>query len=1207
MIKTIYKSILLTFFFVLNANAIDINNMAIYDLPCITHIPWCNVYVFFRDSEGYMWYSTEEGLFRDNGYQTDIFRSNDENPKLMRSNNIFDIAEDGNGHIWFCTYQGAYILDKKDYNIHEIQQKELKGQTIEAIYKVSDGSIWLSSGSWIMHFDANENILEKIDLSKYIDKAGSVSSFYEDSQNVLWIIQRNERMWRYDTKKKCFIPYSWDVNIDPQCIIEDSNHGCYWIATWGHGVVKCIPNKVGNNAITELQPSTMSGDYDGVEFTLDIDLDIKDNILWVTSKAGVLAYQFDENGNLKPSFITKLLPKGKYYFRNITRDIFDNLWISGASKKVCMLPRINDGIRRYYKRWENLTVNDSLLNEVKKTIPEALMAKKDSHGNLFYQTQKDGLCVMREGENKPETIMNEDDVCSCMTMNEDGTLWIGTNIGRVFSFKYKTDKEPQYVPQLSNEAGQRILDIEKDHKGHIWSLTRESVKEWDKKSEHSRTLFCHHPMIHLDHFNALECWEKDSMCVWEEEGFCTIASFDFDNNVNDTVKTQVSTVIIDNKKNYVAPGMQEIEIPCNANIVELRLTTFQQHLTNQVQFAYRLIKKGLLSDKYTDWTELPIGNNTVVMTSPSKGDYSLEVKATNGQGIWNEPYQIFTLHKLPYWWESWWAYSLYTLCILSVIGLAFRQYSIYVRRKRMTQMEEQLTEMKFKFFTNVSHELRTPLTLIRVPIEQMLSASDKMSERDKQKLQGIQRNAQELEQLINQLLDFRRMEMGTQKLSTHNGNITEFITAAVNAFKPLAQRKNIALNFDHPEKDIYATFDHEKMHHIIWNLLSNAMKFTPEGGKVNVELKMLEEDKNKISVHVIDNGVGIPAKDLPHIFDLYFQSANSSSQGGSGIGLHMVQQLVQLHGGEVGVKSLEGKGTDFWFNIPIMCNPEKQTEHKKDHDTDDETSNDTEEATEDNTVLKTEDDIVLVVEDNPEMRELVSDQLRDEGYNIQEAGNGEEAWNILTNNDNISLIVSDVMMPIMDGFELCKKVKSTEKTSHIPVILLTAKTSDESRMEGYKMGADYYLTKPFSTAELLDRIKYLQKQRASMKQKFQHDEENEVAQLTYSPIDEELITRAQKIVESHLSDKEYNVDKFSSDMCASRMTLYRKIHSITGQSPSEFITTIRLKHAANLLRTTTLTTFYISEQTGFSSPSYFTKHFKKMFGMLPKEYRNKGR
>ena len=284
-----------------------------------------------------------------------------------------------------------------------------------------------------------------------------------------------------------------------------------------------------------------------------------------------------------------------------------------------------------------------------------------------------------------------------------------------------------------------------------------------------------------------------------------------------------------------------------------------------------------------------------------------------------------------------------------------------------------------------------------------------------------------------------------------------------------------------------------------------------------------------------------------------------------------------------------------------MCNPEQQTEHKKDHETDDETSNDTEEATEDNTVLKTEDDIVLVVEDNPEMRDLISEQLRDKGYNIQEAGNGEEAWNILTNNDNISLIVSDVMMPIMDGFELCKK------TSHIPVILLTAKTSDESRMEGYKMGADYYLTKPFSTAELLDRIKYLQKQRASMKQKFQHDEENEVAQLTYSPIDEELITRAQKIVESHLSDKEYNVDKFSRDMCASRMTLYRKIHSITGQSPSEFITTIRLKHAANLLRTTTLTTFDISEQTGFSSPSYFTKHFKKMFGMLPKEYRNKGR
>lgn len=251
-------------------------------------------------------------------------------------------------------------------------------------------------------------------------------------------------------------------------------------------------------------------------------------------------------------------------------------------------------------------------------------------------------------------------------------------------------------------------------------------------------------------------------------------------------------------------------------------------------------------------------------------------------------------------------------------------------------------------------------------------------------------------------------------------------------------------------------------------------------------------------------------------------------------------------------------------------------------------------------------DSILLVEDNLEMRTLIADQLRDEGYHVVEASDGKQGWQLLSETDNICLVISDVMMPVMDGFELCRHIKSSEQTSHIPVILLTAKTSEESKLEGYKMGADCYLTKPFSPAVLLNRIKHLQEQRASIQQKYQHDEEHEVAQLTYSPIDEELITRAQRVVESHLDDKDYNVEQFSNDMCTSRMTLYRKINSITGQSPSEFITTVRLKHAAKLLRTTSLTTQHIAELTGFSSPSYFTKNFKKMFGKLPKDYRTQG-
>ena len=345
---------------------------------------------------------------------------------------------------------------------------------------------------------------------------------------------------------------------------------------------------------------------------------------------------------------------------------------------------------------------------------------------------------------------------------------------------------------------------------------------------------------------------------------------------------------------------------------------------------------------------------------------------------------------------------------------------------------------------------------------------------------------------------------------------------------------------------------------------------------------------------------------MPHIFDRYFQSDNINSKGGSGIGLHMVRELVRLHGGDVGVESQEGKGSDFWFEIPLVCE-----QHSINEDSAAQTSISGHGAEDDSITAQEETSntsitpSILLVEDNLELRVLIAEQLRDEGFDVNEASNGQEAWEQLSAQPDTELIISDVMMPLMDGFELCRRIKGTENVSHIPIILLTAKTSDEDQLEGYKIGADCYLTKPFSPSVLLNRIRHLQEQRRVTMQHFQHDDSKEVAQLTYSPIDEEIITRAKKFVEEHLADKNYNVDQFSSDMCASRMTLYRKIHSITGLSPSDFIITIRLKHAAHLLSTTSLSASAISERTGFSSPSYFTKHFKKFFGVLPKEYRVK--
>ncbi|MDE6721408.1 MAG: response regulator [Bacteroidaceae bacterium] len=1176
-------------------------NLAVYDISCIKNIPWGNVYVFFRDSEGYMWYSTEGGLYRDNGYQADVFCSNEDTPRLMRSNYVLDIVEDGKGHIWFGTSQGGYVLDKRDYSIHGIALENTLGRhAIEALYALSDGTVWVSTGTTLFHFDADEHLLKKIDLTKRSCGQKFVTSFLEDSQHGLWLTQSEGGIWHYDIHKGDFVPYVWHKDFNPQCMVEDVAHGCYWIGTWGKGIVKYIPDMVGCNAFCEVQQATLDTGVQGAEKVLDVELDKEAGILWVSTVAGLFAYQFDETNNLLVCPITQQLPKGRYYYRNITRDVYGNLWVSGASRQVFMLPRCENSIRKYFVHYTASTDTDSLLEVLRGKIPDVIRAVRDHDGNIFYQGRQRGLCMLRQGEKTGIPLLHDYETCSSLTILDDGTLWIGTSMGRVYSYDYRKDKAPLYVRQLSDTSGKRILDVQQDRKGHVWVLTQESVKEWDSQSGLCRMLMCNHPMIQMDHFSLFSATTGDSVCVSEEESYCAIASANFQTLTKIDEKPKVSTIIVDGKKHFVCLGKNEMEIDCMSNVVELQLTTLQHHLASQIQFAYRLVKKDIVGNHVADWIELPVGANTIVLTSLDKGNYVVEVRATNGQGIWGEPTVVFTLHRLPAWWEAWWAYMFYCLCLFVLILLIFKMYSRSVRRKRMEQMEEQLTEMKFRFFTNVSHELRTPLTLILVPVEQMLASGNSLPELDRLRLETIHRNTLELQHLVNQLLDFRRMEVEEQRLSLRNGDMNGFVLAAVNAFLPLAQRKGILLNYERPDKPVYAIFDHEKMHHVVWNLLGNAMKFTHERGHINVVLKLNDEDCDLLTVHIIDDGMGIAVKDLPHIFDCYFQSSNATSQGGSGIGLYMVRELIRLHGGEVGVESHQGVGSDFWFVIPLNCSASIASSTT--HEVVSVLTKDTSGSSADIGTVQFKN-CILLVEDNMELRALIAEQLREEGYAIEEASNGEEAWQRLSTGNNIDLIISDVMMPVMDGFDLCRHVKSAEHTSNTPIILLTAKHSDETRLEGYKMGADYYLTKPFSPAVLLNRIQYLQSQRAVAKQQFQHEESHEIAKLTYSPVDEELIKRAQKIVEEHLSDKHYNVDLFSSDMCASRMTLYRKIHGITGQSPSEFITTIRLKHAANLLRTTTLSASHVAEQTGFSSPSYFTKSFKKMFGVLPKDYR----
>lgn len=1317
-----WKQVALTAIFFTLACALhaQIEGMQMHPLPTLSAMPKGNVHSIYRDGEGYVWYSTEDNLCRDNGYQIDVFCSDSQNQHLLNSNSVLEISEDANHHIWFSTRGDTYILDKRDYTIHEVLDGN-KPFHAEALYALSDGTVWLSTGYELMHFDGHERIVERLKCRCMGNGGKYANNFFEDSQHSLWLCESGGRVCRFDTQKRQFIPLDWDTAYDPQDIVEDPTHGCYWVSTWGKGVVRYVPNALGSRAQTVMQPSTWScQEPNNKGMVIDLKFDKHRNLLWVTAMDGLHAYRVDGECNLVEVNIHGLLPEGKNIVDQMELDDLGNVWVAGMSPHTFFLTSKAEGMRRdpmpqvcretgtdvicefvipdqnllwiwdarfglllhnpltgstvlgmhqsenatlpgssvmtpsrrqqgmwmasgdkLVRLWhENMTIHRQEVAQLPGAPIHALFdvgdgsilvggacgvqrvwmngehptqqltdstravyhVAMDRWNNLFYHERTTGLYRKAKGARRGEPLLPEHEQCTCMTLLQDGTLWFGTHLGRVYRLLPKQNS-PEYVEALSNPSGNRILDIKQDAKGDVWAVSCQMVKEWEPKTGRSRTIMGNDPYISIDYFRCLAVY-GDSICVTGADGYCMMASsVDLEREYS-AVKPTISTIVIDGAQHFVGVETREMDIPCDTRLLEIRLTTLNQVFAPQTQFAYRLVRKGLFATSDRDWNVLPRGVNSVVITSPSKGDYTLQVKATDPYGVWCAPTDLFVLHRMPAWWETWWAYTIYLLCVLAVAWIILRQYAERQKRRRIQQMEERVTELKFHFFTNISHELRTPLSLIMVPLESMIKNSQHLCEKDRARLEGIHRNAQDLLQLINQLLDFRRMELGDVKLQVRNGNLKEFVQAAHQTFLPLAQRKQIAFSMEGVDKPVYANFDHEKMHHILWNLLSNAFKFTPEGGRVNVKL---ERTPNHIRLSVSDTGCGIAPDEQCHLFDRFYQAQQGAEQGGSGIGLHMVSELVKLHGGEVGVESQPGRGSTFWFTFPHTIPVQSQS-----------TSNEVNEAAPESSLTNSQKEErseegrkrILLVEDNIEFRSLMAEELTSMGYSVLQAGDGQKALEVMRREGNpqesqeIDLVISDVMMPNMDGLELCRHLKSHIDTSHIPLILLTAKSSEESQLEGYKMGADYYITKPFSMDILSTRIHHLMQQRSDEKSLFQHASESNVVAITHSPLDEEFLTRAIEVFKQHMGIPDYNVEQYASDMCTSRVTLYRKLQHITGQSPTDFMINIRMKEAARLLSSTTLTIAVVGERVGFSSASYFTKIFKNQFGMRPKEYRN---
>lgn len=599
----------------------------------------------------------------------------------------------------------------------------------------------------------------------------------------------------------------------------------------------------------------------------------------------------------------------------------------------------------------------------------------------------------------------------------------------------------------------------------------------------------------------------------------------------------------------------------------------------------------------------------MTFTNLAPGKYVLRVKAINSDGYVGIKEATLGIVVNPPFWMSWWAYLLYAAGLVVVLFLArYRMLKREREKFHLQQIEnevaknEEINNMKFRFFTNVSHELRTPLTLIISPLEGMLKETT--DELQSTRLQLMYRNAQRLLHLVNQLLDFRKGEMSTHQLSLSEGDIISYVHSVCNSFLLMADKKHIQFSFFSGIDTFSMAFDADKVGKIVMNLLSNAFKFTPEGGRVTVMIEHVTGTPDTLEIKIADTGIGISDVDKEHIFDRFYQADHKGVEEttGNGIGLSLVRDFVTLHEGEVKVFDNIGTGSVFVIQFPVKhVETQVQLPEETGMSVGDEEDREMKEEVREETGRK-DSPLLLVVDDNEDFRIFMRYSLELQ-YRVKLAVNGNEAWEMMQE-ELPDLVISDVMMPQMDGNELCRLIKQDKRTAHIPVILLTARQNTEAKLEGLQTGADDYVTKPFNMTILVLRIRKLI-ELSRYHRVTQGMIDPAPSEIVITSLDEKLIEKAIKYVEDNMSRTELSVEELSRELGMSRVHLYKKLLQITGKTPIEFIRVIRLKRAAQLLRESQLHVSEVAFEVGFNNPKYFSRYFKDEFGVLPSVYQEK--
>jgi signal transduction histidine kinase/DNA-binding response OmpR family regulator/ligand-binding sensor domain-containing protein len=846
----------------------------------------------------------------------------------------------------------------------------------------------------------------------------------------------------------------------------------------------------------------------------------------------------------------------------------------------------------------------------------------DRKGGLWYGTEAGGLVRFDLHERTYRRYTADPESPSALPANGvsaivpegDSRLWIGTDAGLAL-MECEQGTFERIPSHLSESREVLIRGMADDGEGHLWLAAYDGAFCLKKATREFRVVQPPPGILGTDLLSVRVDPKTRSVTFGGAGGLFTLSLDDV------SAVPPPPPVVLTSFKVFEKPypleeeiwAARRITIPYSASFISFTFAALDYDSPAKNQYAYRL--EGIDREWVYSGTR-----RYVSYSSLDPGTYTFRVRGASGEGIWNNEGTSVEIVVLPPWYRTAWAYAVYTLAFVGAIGLlvhfdrrrAALRHTLEMRSFEAAKMRE-LDQLKSDFFANISHEFRTPLTLILGPLEQFAERF-KHDEHARSMLSAMRRSAHRLLELINQLLDLSRMDAGRMSVQVRPLDLVSLCRSIVLSFRVLAESKRVDLIYDPEEDQIIAYADRDKIEKIVTNLLSNAFKFTGEGGEVKAVLRFAPESPGvpgrRVEMVVSDTGVGIAPEDAGKVFDRFYQvrSSGEAQHGGTGLGLALTKELVGLLKGEITLRSSPGRGTSFVVRLPIgreAWSPEQVVAvelipevvspgPRKEAAGGEEPSTETEAPREGGKPT------VLIVEDNGDLRMYVRSFL-ESVFNVEEAENGQVGLE-KAREEGIDLVISDIMMPVMDGMQLCKELKADERTNHIPVILLTARASADGKVGGLEAGADDYIIKPFDARELTARAKNLVATRRKLWEKYHRQLTLGPANIPVASADERFLKRLAEYLEQHVADAEYDTETLAHDMCMSRMQLNRKLNALTGQSTHGVVREYRLQRAAELLRKRADSVSGIAFGVGFSSLSHFARAFRERFGVVPSEY-----